>query len=142
MAELNLDEYNRLEEIRSDSEKIWEERTYQIAVGGLSITFAFYSFLASNKFFVFDYFVVVIWALYAICILINYISHLFTAAICAKIQSVNNDSSLSNKDRGKIIDKLYDRADKYKWFNYIVASILTINITLTIVYTSILFSNL
>lgn len=47
-AEAYADEHRRLESIIQDSEKIWEDRTFQIAAGGLTLTFTVFSFLISK----------------------------------------------------------------------------------------------
>lgn len=138
MDESNLEEYNRIESIRSDSEKIWEERTYQIAAGGLSLTFAIYSYLGSKYGLEFDWTIGVIWSLYAICIVLNYVSHLVTATHCLKIQNALNSGVIDERQK----NSLYRKAEKFRWFNYIVAILLTIDIVLTIVYSSFLISEL
>ena len=138
MVESKLEEYNRIESIRSDSEKIWEERTYQIAAGGLSLTFAIYSYLGSKYGLKFDWMIGVIWSLYALCIVLNYISHLITAMHCSKIQNALTSEVVDEH----YIDTLYNRANSFRWFNYVVVILLIVDIVLTIVYSSILLSEL
>lgn len=80
-----IKEHERLEAIVSDSEDIWEERTYQIAAGGLSITFTIFCYLASKN-IPLDRQMILIWGLYAAALLLNYISHRVSVNDARKMQ--------------------------------------------------------
>lgn len=81
-----IKEHERLEAIVSDSEYIWEERTYQIAAGGLSITFTIFCYLASKN-NPFDWQMILIWGLYATALLLNYVSHRISVCDARKMQA-------------------------------------------------------
>ena len=69
------EEYDRLEALRDETENIWEDRTYQMSVGGLSLTFAVFSYLMGEKSGMdFQWPMAVIWGVYALCLIINYLS--------------------------------------------------------------------
>lgn len=68
------EEHARLEALRDEAENIWEDRTYQMSAGGLSLTFAVFSFLMSGYDGIdFQWPMAVVWGVYTICLLINYL---------------------------------------------------------------------
>ena len=70
-----IEEHNRLGALKDDSEDLWEERTYQLSAGGLSLTFAVFSFLMSgDNGMPFHWQMAVIWGGYVFCLVANYIS--------------------------------------------------------------------
>lgn len=133
-----LKEHERLEAIISDSEDIWEERTYQIAAGGLSITFAIFSYL-SGKGLPLDWQMVLIWILYAFALLLNYVSHRISINDARKMQSLMK----KRRDKGlpyneEEMNKAYS---KQGWLtiliNWVVGLSLVGAVIYTIVYTCI-----
>lgn len=138
-----LDEYKRLDKLRDDSEDLWEARTYQLSAGGLSLTFAIFSFLMSKGEKVcFEWPMAVIWSVYTFCILLNYISH--RVSICnieKNIDLLNND-----RNRGKAYDEdvlieRYRCGDKLvNYINHFTEYGLIINIIFTVIYSIIIFN--
>lgn len=131
-------EHERLEAIISDSEDIWEERTYQIAAGGLSITFAVFTYL-SGKGQELDWQMVLIWSLYAFALLLNYVSHRISIHDARKMQGFmkkRRDKGLSYNE-----DEMNKAYSKQGWLttliNWVVGLSLAGAVIYTIVYTCI-----
>lgn len=135
------EEYERLEALRDETENIWEERTYQMSVGGLSLTFAVFSFLMSgNDGIDFQWPMAVIWGVYTICLLINYLSHHISRRNFLKLQ----ESLFDDREKGLEYDEKrllerYEKTDKVNVLNIITEVLLILNIISTVVYTCILF---
>ena len=133
-----LKEHERLEAIISDSEDIWEERTYQISAGGLSITFAIFSYL-SSKGLKLDWQMVLIWSLYAFALLLNYVSHRISILDARKMQRLMK----KRRDKGLPYneDELNKAYSKQGWLttliNWVVGLSLAGAVIYTIVYTCI-----
>lgn len=131
-------EHDRLEASISDSESIWEERTFQIAAGGLSLSFGAFSFLAGNG-FCFDWKMALILGVYAFCIVLNYHSHRLSIKHARKMQGYlqeRRENSLPYEE--KKIGEKYQKQDKLmNSINLTAEIILTLNVAYTIVYFSI-----
>lgn len=82
----HIDEHNRLEKIVTDSENLWEERTYQIAAGGLTLSFAVFSFLCGSGGVRFDCHMAAIWVVFAGCLIANYVSNHIAVKDARKMQ--------------------------------------------------------
>ena len=137
-----IEEHNRLGALKDESENIWEERTYQLCTGGLSLTFAVFSFLMSMENGIsFHWQMAAIWGGYVFCLVLNYLSH--RVAIC----KFKNLQEQLDKDRlaGAEYDeeKLAKRNSKsdclINFMNIITEVVLVVDIIFTIIYTSILF---
>lgn len=136
------EEHARLEALRDEAENIWEDRTYQMSAGGLSLTFAVFSFLMSGKDGMhFQWPMAVIWGFYTICLLINYLSHHISKHNFLKLQ----ESLFDEREKGleydeKRILERYEKTDKVlNVLNIITEVLLILNIVSTVVYTCILF---
>lgn len=133
-----LKEHERLEAIISDSEDIWEERTYQIAAGGLSITFAIFTYL-SGRGIKLDWQMVLIWSLYSFALLLNYASHRISIKDARKMQGLLKD----RRDNGLPYDEdvMNNTYSTQGWMttliNWIVGLSLAVAVIYTIVYTCI-----
>ena len=131
-------EHDRLEAIISDSESIWEARTFQIAAGGLSLTFAAFSFLA-GKGFRFDWQIALIWGLFVFCIVLNYVSHRISIKNARKMQAYLADrrkkSLIYDESSTEIIYQMQDIVVNV--INIIVEFFLIADVIYTIVYFSI-----
>lgn len=137
-----IDEHNRLGALKDDSEDLWEERTYQLSAGGLSLTFAVFSFLMSgDNGMPFHWQMAVIWGGYVFCLVANYISQ--RISIC-NFKSLQEQLYL-DRQNGVAYDEnnLANRNSKsdclVNMLNRLTEIILVINIIFTIVYTCVLF---
>lgn len=135
------EEYERLEAMRDETENIWEERTYQMSVGGLSLTFAVFSFLMSGYDGIdFQWPMAVIWGVYAICLLINYLSQHISKHNFLKLQeSLYDDREKGLEYDEKRLLERYEKTDKVNVLNTITEVLLILNVIFTVVYTCILF---
>ena len=137
-AEAYADEHRRLESIIQDSEIIWEDRTFQIAAGGLTLTFTVFSFLSTQG-VEFDWQIILIWIIYGLCILANYASHLFAVGTARKMQDLLGDRiNLGKAYDHNDLNELYHTPDRrMSKFNRTVHIVLTCNVIYTLIYTSI-----
>lgn len=136
------EEYERLEALRDEAENIWEDRTYQISAGGLSLTFAVFSFLMSGfDGMDFQWPMAVIWGVYAICLLINYLSQHISKHNFLKLQeSLSDDREKGLEYDEKRLLERYEKTDRVlNVLNIITEVLLILNIISTVVYTCILF---
>jgi hypothetical protein len=136
------EEHNRLETLRNESESLWEDRTYQMAAGGLSLTFAIFSFLMSGenaKSFAWP--MAFIWFGYAFCLVVNYLSQRCAAKHFVKLQEeLYNDRSkgLEYSEQRQIKrDEKYDKSVNF--FNILTEIVLVLDIVFTVIYTCYLF---
>lgn len=137
-AEAYADEHRRLESIIQDSENIWEDRTFQIAAGGLTLTFTVFSFLSTQG-VEFDWQIILIWIIYAVCILANYASHLFAVRMVRKMQSLLGERINLGKeyDHNELNEQYHTPDRRMREFNMAVHIVLTCNVIYTLIYTSI-----
>ncbi len=131
-----IKEHERLEAIVSDSEDIWEERTYQIAAGGLSITFTIFCYLASKK-VPFDWQIILIWGLYVAVLLLNYVSHRISICDARKMQAFlkrcREDGEPYNETA--INEKYQKQGRLLTVLNWVVGVMLAGAVVYTIIYT-------
>lgn len=136
------EEHNRLESLRDESESLWEDRTYQLATGGLSLTFAVFSFLMSGENAKsFEWPMAVIWSGFAFCLVVNYLSQRCAAKHFVKLQEeLYNDR---NKGLGFSEERQIKRDEKYdksvNFFNVLTEIVLVLDIVITVIYTCCLF---
>lgn len=137
-----IEEHNRLGALKDDSEDLWEERTYQLSAGGLSLTFAVFSFLMSgDNGMPFHWQMAVIWGGYVFCLVANYISQ--RISIC-NFKSLQEQLDI-DRQKGVVYDEnnLANRNSKsdslVNILNTLTEITLVIDIIFTIVYTCVLF---
>ena len=140
--EASKEEHSRLGALKDESENIWEERTYQLSAGGLSITFAVFSFLMGRG-ISFQWPMALIWGGYVFCLIVNYLSHRISAKHFEKQQVLMYEDRWKNipYNEEKQIER-YKRFDKWmKFINVLTEIVLIFDIVLTIVYSCILLTN-
>ena len=139
------DEYRRLEQQRQDSESIWEERTYQLSAGGLSLTFAVFSFLINKDGFnkSFEWPMAVIWSIYTLCLVFNYISHRVSISNFSKyIAMLEGDRNGNKVYDERVLAERYNTGDKLiNFLNSSTEISLITNIIFTVVYSFYIFVN-
>ena len=138
-----VQEHNRLDNLIVESEKIWEDRTYQISAGGLTVSFAVFSLLSDHQ-VGFDWQMGVITGIYAFCLLINYISHRVAINTFMQLQKVIYDYRMRMDEYSEeIINEIYKTKNKkLKAFNIITQCLLIPNVLYTIVFTFFKLSQL
>lgn len=137
-----IDEYNRLEGLRNDSENLWEARTYQLSAGGLSLTITIFSFLMSKGKVSFEWPMAVIWGFYAFCILLNYISHRISIGNFNKYIELLNSDRISGKsyDERVLIERYKGGDNIVNRINIFTEWVLIINIIFTVGYSIYIFN--
>ena len=132
------DEHDRLEKMRQDSETIWEKRTYQLSAGGLSLTFAVFSFMMNmdHDNISFEWPMVVIWGLYTYCLVANYISHRVAISNFSRYITMLDEERNGNKVYNeRVLKERYDCGDKLVCFlNSSTEWLLVANIIFTVIY--------
>lgn len=131
-----VQEHNRLDNLIVESQKIWEDRTYQISAGGLTVSFAVFSFLSDLQ-VGFDWQMGVITGIYALCLLINYISHRVAIKTFVQLQKmIANYRMRMDEYSEEIINNTYrTKNKKLKAFNIITQCLLIPNVLYTIIFT-------
>lgn len=135
-------EYNRLEVSREDTETIWEDRTYQIAAGGLSLSFTVFSFLMGREGgLAFSWQISVIWAVFAACLIINYLSQRISAKRFVKLQQdlYKDRNNKVSYDEDTIMKRNQESDRLPNFLNCLTECLLVANIVFTIIYICILF---
>lgn len=136
-------EHNRLGALKDDAENIWEERTYQIAAGGLSLTFAVFSFLMSrDNGITFSWQMLVIWAVFAACLVMNYLSQRVSVRHFEKLQKLLSEDREKNVpyDEKVMIERCQKSDGLINFMNFITELLLIADIVFTIVYICVLFN--
>ena len=139
-----IDEHNRLEKIVTDSENLWEDRTYQIAAGGLSLSFAVFSFLCGRGDVHFDCHMAAIWVVYAGCLIANYVSHHIAVKDARKMQDYLASQRKHDLpyDEDKINKKYEKQGAKMQRINLFVEIFLVLDVIYTVIYTCVRLSTL
>ena len=140
--EASKEEHNRLGALKDESENIWEERTYQLSAGGLSITFAVFSFLMGRG-IDFQWPMALIWGGYVFCLIVNYLSQRVSAKHFEKQQVLLYEDRWKNipYSEEKQVER-YKRFDnRMRFFNVLTEIVLVLDIVLTIVYSCFLLTN-
>lgn len=102
------------------------------------MTFTVFSFLSTQG-VEFDWQIILIWIIYALCILANYASHLFAVGTARKMQYLLGDRiNLGKAYDHNDLNELYHTPDRrMSKFNRTVHIVLTCNVIYTLIYTSI-----
>lgn len=138
-------EYDRLEKQREDSENIWEDRTYQLSAGGLSLTFAVFSFLMKQDNSIrFTWEMGVIWGGYTLCLILNYISHRMSISNFVDYIDMLEDDRNSGKkyDERVLAERYINGSSCLNKINHFTEYLLILNIVVTIIYTINFLCNL
>lgn len=137
-----IEEHNRLGALKDESENIWEERTYQLCAGGLSLTFAVFSFLMSKENGIaFHWQMAAIWGGYVFCLVLNYLSNRISICKFKNLQEqLDNDRfDRIEYDEEKLAKRNEESDRQLNIINSITEVVLIVDIIFTIIYTSILF---
>ena len=137
-----IEEHNRLGALKDDSENIWEERTYQLCAGGLSLTFAVFSFLMGKENGIpFHWQMAAIWGGYVFCLVLNYLSHRIAICKFKNLQKQLDSDRLAGVeyDEEKLAKRNEESDCLINIMNIITEVVLIVDIIFTIIYTSILF---
>ena len=131
------EEHERLEKRIERSEDIWEDRTFQIAAGGLTLTFAVFSYLNDKEGLDFDWQVGLIWGIFALCILLNYVSHRVAVHTLRDAQNYLFSRREENKPyQERALGERYAKQDRLmKWINGITLALLVGDVVYTLIYT-------
>ncbi len=130
-------EHERLEKKIERSEDLWEDRTFQIAAGGLTLTFAVFSYLKDKNELAFDWQVILIWGVFSLCILLNYVSHRVAVHTLRDAQNYlfsRREDKLPYQERA--LSVRYAKQDRLmKWINGITLALLVGDVIYTLIYT-------
>lgn len=138
------DEINRLGALKDATEDIWEDRTYQMAAGGLSLTFAVFSFLmGKDNGIPFSWPMAVIWGGFVFCLVANYLSQHIAKNNFIKLQDELFDDREKQLpyDEKKLIERNRRYDQRMNLLNIITEVVLVADIIGTIVFCIILFCN-
>ena len=121
-------ELDKLDDVFRSSEQRWEERVYQIAAGGLSLCFAAFSFLAGTvEGFTVNWMACTIMVVYALVILINFLSQRLSVHNAKELKEYINDLMKENEAYNAVnLKKTYDEKNRRVIIVYWLESILLI----------------
>ena len=128
-------ELDKLDEVFRSSEQRWEERVYQIAAGGLSLCFAAFSFLAGTvDGFTVNWVACTIMAVYALVILINFLSQRLSVHNAKELKEYINDLMKENEAYNAVnLKKTFDEKNRRVIIVYWIESALLIaDVTCTV----------
>ena len=130
-------EFNRLESIRSASEDLKEERTFDIASGGLALSIGIFTYLSANgKPLPCKWMIILVMALFGVAIVVNYLSHhVSTRAMERNIELVNDRISNKIPYNHLELEEAYVRPNKkISIMNKIVFTLTFVGVVLVVVY--------
>lgn len=130
-------EYDRLEAIRSSSEDLREERTFDIASGGLVLSVGIFTYLTANgKVLPCKWMIIATMISFGMAIVLNYLSHYASVKMAEKCINTVNDNQ--DKDVPYNSKRLQARYSKYSLpvdiMNCIVLACTLLGIVLIVVY--------
>lgn len=130
-------EYDRLESIRSASEDLREERTFDIASGGLALSIGIFAYLSANeKELPCEWIIVAVMVCFGLAIVINYISHYKSVRVMEKnVEVINTMKRDNQKYDADAIDATYRKNSKLlKVMNCLVFALTLTGVCLVVIY--------
>lgn len=130
-------EYDRLESIRSASEDLREERTFDIASGGLALSIGIFVYLSANgKELPCKWIIVAVMACFGLAIMINYISHYKSVRVMEKNAVVIDQMKRDGREyEADAIGVFYKKNSKsLDVMNCVVFALTLIGVCLVVIY--------
>ncbi len=138
-AQENQDKYNqefdRIGKLRDESETLREQRTFDIASGGLTVSIGIFTYLATHLEKVPSvWMIIAIMACFGLALLLNYFSHMLSVKCMEEIQKWINAHDKKKYDAAEIQNK-EDEICKYgPILNWIVTALIIVGIVLIVIY--------
>lgn len=129
-------EYDRLESIRSASEDLREERTFDIASGGLALSIGIFVYLTANeKPLQCKWIIILVMICFGLAIVLNYISHYESVRVMERnIGTVDKWKGKREYDAKKL-QKRYDKRSCFlSLLNWVVFALTIIGVCFIVVY--------
>ncbi len=129
-------EYDRLESIRSASEDLREERTFDIASGGLALSIGIFVYLTANeKPLQCKCIIILVMICFGLAIVLNYISHYESVRVMERnIGTVDKWKGKREYDAKKL-QKRYDKRSCFlSLLNWVVFALTIIGVCFIVVY--------
>ena len=129
-------EYDRLENIRSASEDLREERTFDIASGGLALSIGIFVYLTANeKPLQCKWIIILVMICFGLAIVLNYISHYESVRVMERnIGTVDKWKGKREYDAKKL-QKRYDKRSCFlSLLNWVVFALTIIGVCFIVVY--------
>lgn len=130
-------EYDRLESIRSASEDLREERTFDIASGGLALSIGIFAYLSANKKELpCEWIIVAVMICFGLAIMINYISHYISVRVMEKnVDAINKMKGDDREYDADAIDATYRNNSKLlEVMNCLVFALTLTGVCLVVIY--------
>lgn len=130
-------EFDRIEAIRKETETLREQRTYDIAVGGLTVSIGIFTYLATHVEKVpAKWMIIAIMACFALAVILNFYSHIVTAKRMTEIlQEINNLKGKNEPYKSEDIQDFENKKCKYaNPINWTVTALMMAGIVLIVIY--------
>ena len=130
-------EYDRLESIRSASEDLREERTFDIASGGLALSIGIFVYLTANeKPLQCKWIIILVMICFGLAIVLNYISHYESVRVMNKNQNAINEMKSNDREYdSNVLGDVYKKNGRLlDVMNRLVFALTIIGVCLIVVY--------
>ncbi len=130
-------EFDRIEAIRKETETLREQRTYDIAVGGLTVSIGIFTYLATHVEKVpAKWMIIAIMACFALAVILNFFSHIFSAKWMTEIlQEINKSKGDNILYKAEEIQNFENKKCKYSApFNWTVTALMMAGVALIVIY--------
>ena len=130
-------EYDRLESIRSASEDLREERTFDIASGGLALSIGIFVYLTANeKPLQCKWIIILVMICFGLAIVLNYISHYESVRVMNKNQNAINEMKSNDREYdSNVLGDVYKKNERLlDVMNRLVFALTIIGVCLIVVY--------
>ena len=129
------EEFDRIGKLRDESETLREQRTFDIASGGLTVSIGIFTYLATHLEKVPSvWMIIAIMACFGLALLLNYFSHMLSVKCMEEIQKWINAHDKKKYDAAEI-QKKEDEICKYgPILNWIVTALIIVGIVMIVIY--------
>ena len=130
-------EFDRIDAIRKESETLREQRTYDIAIGGLTVSIGIFTYLATHvEKIPAKWMIIAIMACFGIAVILNFISHILTSKRMVDILVWINNLKAKNKPYdAEEIQKYENTVCKYSApVNWIVTAFMMAGVMMIVIY--------
>lgn len=130
-------EFDRIEAIRKETETLREQRTYDIAVGGLTVSIGIFTYLATHvEKIPAKWMIIAIMACFGLAVILNFFSHIFTAKWMTEIlQEINTLKGDNKPYKAEDIQAFEDGKCKYSApINWMVTALMMAGVMMIVIY--------
>ncbi len=131
------EEFDRIDAIRSASEDLREQRTFDIAVGGLTVSIGIFTYLVTHvEKIPSRWMIIAIMACFGLAVVLNYYSHILSTRSMEKIlKRINQHKKDGDTFNAKELQEEENECCKFGSFlNWIVSSLILVGVVMIVIY--------